>query len=139
MYNTTGENGQPQQIIYQGPAQPPPPQPVAVAVSAPPGIAPTTVTTAVPVPIPIPVTVANASSTPGGKGKKRKAGGGGGHKENAVLTDTVEDLPCAPDDEDLNTPYPCEQCNKTIKGRVMLQAHHYQVLKSIHVYCSCNL
>ena len=69
------------------------------------------------------------------KGKKRSAaaangdganGGGGGHKANAILAESVDDLPCAPDDEDLNTPYPCDQCNKTIKGRVMLQAHQYQ-------------
>ena len=38
----------------------------------------------------------------------------------------VEDIPCAPDDEDLSTPYPCTQCNKTVKGRIMLQAHQYQ-------------
>ena len=56
----------------------------------------------------------------GKKGKKRQ------HKENAILADSVDDLPCAPDDEDLNTPYQCDTCNKTIKGRVMLQAHQYQ-------------
>ena len=48
------------------------------------------------------------------------------NKENQIVADSVDDLPCAPDDDDLNTPYPCEQCNKTIKGRVMLQAHQYQ-------------
>ena len=42
------------------------------------------------------------------------------------MADSVDDLPCAPDDEDLNTPYQCDTCNKTIKGRVMLQAHQYQ-------------
>jgi len=56
----------------------------------------------------------------GKKGKKRQ------HKENAIMADSVDDLPCAPDDEDLNTPYQCDTCNKTIKGRVMLQAHQYQ-------------
>merc|ERR1712223_363751 len=56
----------------------------------------------------------------GKKGKKRT------HKENAILADSVDDLPCAPDDEDLNTPYQCDTCNKTIKGRVMLQAHQYK-------------
>ena len=40
--------------------------------------------------------------------------------------ESVDDLPCTPDDEDINTPYPCPSCNKTIKGKVMLQAHHYQ-------------
>ena len=44
----------------------------------------------------------------------------------SVLAESVDDLPCAPDDEDINTPYPCPSCNKTIKGRVMLQAHHFQ-------------
>ena len=80
------------------------------------------------------------------------------HKVNTILTDSVDDLPCAPDDkvsakdirqryraevgfrktdtlslnscapddEDLNTPYQCDSCNKTIKGSVMLQAHQYQ-------------
>ena len=57
----------------------------------------------------------------GSKGKKRKAG-----KENQILAESVDDLPCTPDDEDINTPYPCDRCNKTIKGKVMLQAHHYQ-------------
>ncbi len=61
-----------------------------------------------------------AQSGSGKKGKKRA------HKENAILADSVDDLPCAPDDEDLNTPYQCDTCNKTIKGRVMLQAHQYQ-------------
>ena len=28
--------------------------------------------------------------------------------------------------KDLNTPYQCDSCDKTIKGRVMLQAHQYQ-------------
>merc|ERR1719225_1611771 len=61
-----------------------------------------------------------ASSAGGKKGKKRQ------NKENAIMADSVDDLPCAPDDEDLNTPYQCDTCNKTIKGRVMLQAHQYQ-------------
>ena len=71
-----------------------------------------------------PAQVVVGPGTPGSanqkRGKKRQ------HKENAVLADSVDDLPCAPDDEDLNTPYQCETCNKTIKGRVMLQAHQYQ-------------
>eukprot|EP00096_Caligus_rogercresseyi_P000320 TRINITY_DN1072_c3_g1_i1.p1 TRINITY_DN1072_c3_g1~~TRINITY_DN1072_c3_g1_i1.p1 ORF type:complete len:776 (-),score=325.35 TRINITY_DN1072_c3_g1_i1:1961-4288(-) len=54
------------------------------------------------------------------RGKKRNG------KENAILAESVDDLPCAPDDEDINTPYSCENCNKTIKGRVMLQAHQFQ-------------
>ena len=61
-----------------------------------------------------------SAQSAGKKGKKRQ------HKENAILADSVDDLPCAPDDEDLNTPYQCDTCNKTIKGRVMLQAHQYQ-------------
>ncbi len=104
------------QIVYQGPAQPG----ATAVVSAQP------IATAAPVAVPVPTASTSSASSAGAspaKGKKRKAGG---NKENAVLTDTVEDLPCAPDDEDLNTPYPCDQCNKTIKGRVMLQAHQYQ-------------
>ncbi len=107
----TNESGQ---IVYQGPAQP---TATAVVSMAQPVMA-ASATTAATAP-----SSGGASSSSPSKGKKRKAGGS---KENAVLTDTVEDLPCAPDDEDLNTPYPCDQCNKTIKGRVMLQAHQYQ-------------
>jgi len=74
-----------------------------------------TSTAAAPHPIPVP------------RGKKRKAGGSGAAaKEPKVMTDSVEDVPCTPDDDDINTPYPCEHCNRSIKGRVMLQAHHYQ-------------
>eukprot|EP00094_Tigriopus_californicus_P011171 TCALIF_10780-PA protein Name:"Similar to Gfi1b Zinc finger protein Gfi-1b (Mus musculus)" AED:0.10 eAED:0.13 QI:657/0.25/0.4/0.8/1/1/5/1629/761 len=90
-------------------------QPAGTAVTPAMAVLPTT---------PLPV------SATGKKGKKRSAGGGvgggTGHKENQILAESVDDLPCAPDDEDLNTPYPCDQCNKTIKGRVMLQAHQYQ-------------
>merc|ERR1712223_183276 len=50
----------------------------------------------------------------------------GGGDDSSLVADSVDDLPCAPDDEDINTPYPCPSCNKTIKGRVMLQAHHFQ-------------
>ena len=69
------------------------------------------------------------------------------HKVNTILTDSVDDRPCglddkvsakdirqkyrlevgfkienpcAPDDEDLNTPYQCDSCNKTIKGQLIL-------------------
>ena len=63
-----------------------------------------------------------ANSAANKRGKKRKAN----NKENAIMAESVDDLPCAPDDEDLNTPYACAHCNKTIKGRVMLQAHQYQ-------------
>jgi hypothetical protein len=38
----------------------------------------------------------------------------------------VEELPCVPDDDDLNISYNCETCNRAIKGKVMLQAHQYQ-------------
>lgn len=41
------------------------------------------------------------------------------------LTD-VEELPCVPDDDDLNISYNCETCNRAIKGKVMLQAHKFQ-------------
>ncbi len=142
MYTASGENGQ---IVYQGPAHAPPPgggpaAPAAVSVSVP-----------QPIPVPVPVPVSSSSSPSPAKGKKRKAGGApaaaasSGGKNGGVVTvvggaqapaaaaagipgggDGVDDLPCTPDDEDLNTPYPCEHCNKTIKGRVMLQAHHYQ-------------
>jgi len=44
----------------------------------------------------------------------------------AITSETVDDLPCTPDDEDLNISYNCETCNRSIKGRVMLQAHQYQ-------------
>ncbi len=69
--------------------------------------------------------VAAAATTPA-RGKKRKGGQQAQNKENQVVAESVDDMPCAPDDEDINTPYPCEHCNKTIKGRVMLQAHIYQ-------------
>ena len=48
--------------------------------------------------------------------------------ENTVskVTNTLNLHPCAPNDEDLDTPYQCDSCNKTIKGSVMLQAHQYQ-------------
>ena len=49
-----------------------------------------------------------------------------GEDDPSQVAESVDDLPCAPDDEDINTPYPCPSCNKTIKGRVMLQAHHFQ-------------
>ena len=55
------------------------------------------------------------------------AGGAGGGANN----ESVDDLPCTPDDEDINTPYPCPTCNKTIKGKVMLQAHHFQVFYAL--------
>ena len=69
------------------------------------------------------------------------------YKVNTILTDFVDDRPCGPDnkvsakdirqryrlevgfkiknpcipdDEDLNTPYQCDSCNKTIKGQLML-------------------
>lgn len=65
---------------------------------------------------------AEASRKTTAKGKKRKAG----NKDNRIMTDSVENLPCTPDDADINTPYPCDRCNKTIKGKVMLQAHTFQ-------------
>ena len=98
---------QQQQVMAALPTTPVPPTDASVVASVA-GTAPTT-------------TPAGASTTPK-RGKKRKHN----NKENAILAESVDDLPCAPDDEDLNTPYSCEQCNKTIKGRVMLQAHQYQ-------------
>ncbi|QQP35248.1 Zinc finger protein 574like [Caligus rogercresseyi] len=62
----------------------------------------------------------------GGRPREQKRGKKRNGKENAILAESVDDLPCAPDDEDINTPYSCENCNKTIKGRVMLQAHQFQ-------------
>merc|ERR1719419_763565 len=41
------------------------------------------------------------------------------------MTD-VEELPCVPDDDDLNVSYTCDICNRAIKGKVMLQAHKFQ-------------
>ena len=38
----------------------------------------------------------------------------------------VKNLPCAPDDDDLDISYQCDACPKTIFGHVMLQAHKYQ-------------
>ena len=94
--------------------------------------------------------VTNASQT--GK-DKLTSHPGRDHKVSTILTHSVDDLPCvpddivsakdirqryqaevgfktenpcAPDDEDINTPYQCDSCNKTIKGSVMLQAHQYQ-------------
>ena len=94
--------------------------------------------------------VANTSQT--GK-DKLTSHPGRDHEVKANLTDSVDDSPCAPDDkvsakdirqrcraevgfksekpctpddEDINTPYQCDSCNKTIKGSVMLQAHQYQ-------------
>ena len=45
--------------------------------------------------------------------------------EEARLTD-MEELPCVPDDDDLNISYNCEVCNRSIKGKVMMQAHKFQ-------------
>ena len=42
------------------------------------------------------------------------------HQEN------IEEMPCLPDDEDHNTSYNCESCNRVMKGKVMLQAHRFQ-------------
>lgn len=104
MYTT--ENGQ---VVYTTttqpalPTQPEPPQQVLAAAAA-------------------ATAGGDASPSKGKKGKKRQ-----GNKENQIMAESVDDLPCAPDDEDINTPYQCETCNKTIKGRVMLQAHQFQV------------
>ena len=38
--------------------------------------------------------------------------------------ENVDNLPCTLDDEEINTPYPCPHCNKTIK-KVMLTSHHF--------------
>ena len=45
--------------------------------------------------------------------------------DDARLTD-MEELPCVPDDDDLNISYNCEACNRSIKGKVMMQAHKFQ-------------
>ena len=80
------------------------------------------------------------TSTPA-KGKKRKVGGGAvkGNKENhqqpQILAGedgqpiTAANTPIVAshaDEEDAQTSYTCQQCNKTVKGRIMLQAHIYQ-------------
>ena len=58
---------------------------------------------------------------------------GSGQQQKVLLKNSVDEVinslslnPCAPDNEDLNTPYQCVFCKKTIKGSVMLQAHQYQ-------------
>merc|ERR1719319_327210 len=52
--------------------------------------------------------------------------GASASSRGGLTSETVDDLPCTPDDEDLNISYNCETCNRSIKGRVMLQAHQYQ-------------
>ena len=42
-------------------------------------------------------TATSAPTTPAKRGKKRKQN----NKENAIMAESVDDLPCAPDDEDL--------------------------------------
>jgi len=42
------------------------------------------------------------------------------HQENN------EETPCLPDDDDHNTSYNCDSCNRVMKGKVMLQAHKFQ-------------
>merc|ERR1719369_799946 len=46
-------------------------------------------------------------------------------EDSSRLTD-VEELPCVPDDDDLNISYNCEACNRSIKGKVMMQTHEFQ-------------
>jgi len=46
--------------------------------------------------------------------------------DDAHRLNDVEELPCVPDDDDLNISYNCETCNRAIKGKVMLQAHKFQ-------------
>ena len=111
---TTNENGQ---VVY--------------TTQAPPTITAGAITSAAPVSANAAAATAtgtsssSASATPA-SGRRKRKGGPVQNKENQIVADSVDDLPCAPDDDDLNTPYPCEHCNKTIKGRVMLQAHQYQ-------------
>ena len=111
---TTNENGQ---VVY--------------TTQAPPTITAGAITSAAPVSANAAAATAtgtsssSASATPA-SGRRKRKGGPVQNKGNQIVADSVDDLPCAPDDDDLNTPYPCEHCNKTIKGRVMLQAHQYQ-------------
>ena len=116
---TTNENGQ---VVY--------------TTNAPPTISAQAITSATPVAANAAAATAAATGTSSSSstaaaatpasGKRKRKGGPVQNKENQIVADSVDDLPCAPDDDGLNTPYPCEQCNKTIKGRVMLQAHQYQ-------------
>ena len=115
---TTNENGQ---VVY--------------TTNAPPTISAQAITSATPVAANAAAATAAATGTSSSStaaaatpasGKRKRKGGPVQNKENQIVADSVDDLPCAPDDDDLNTPYPCEHCNKTIKGRVMLQAHQYQ-------------
>ena len=71
-----------------------------------------------------PASILSLATTPGGGGTT--PGGAGAAGAGGGANESVDDLPCTPDDEDINTPYPCPSCNKTIKGKVMLQAHHFQ-------------
>ena len=47
-------------------------------------------------------------------------------EDEASRLNDVEELPCVPDDDDLNISYNCEACNRSIKGKVMMQAHKFQ-------------
>jgi len=49
-----------------------------------------------------------------------------GQEDDQHRLNDVEELPCVPDDDDLNISYNCETCNRAIKGKVMLQAHKFQ-------------
>ena len=44
----------------------------------------------------------------------------------AQAQDSLDDMSLIPDDDDINTSYNCETCNRVMKGKVMLQAHRYQ-------------
>ena len=44
----------------------------------------------------------------------------------AASQDNLEEMSLIPDDDDINTSYNCETCNRVMKGKVMLQAHKYQ-------------
>jgi hypothetical protein len=60
-----------------------------------------------------------------------------GHDDDG-LTD-MEEMPCVPDDDDLNISYNCEACNRSIKGKVMMQAHRFQEHHENPEYEAANL
>merc|ERR1719433_2339689 len=63
----------------------------------------------------------NITTNNGNVGKDISKGG-----KDGEVTPGAEDIPITPDDDDLNTSYSCDICNRSIKGKVMLQAHKFQ-------------
>ena len=62
------------------------------------------------------------TAQPKAQEKEKETGSG----TNSQFQENLEDLACTPDDDDINTSYNCETCNRVMKGKVMLQAHRFQ-------------